>query len=89
MGLTFQQSFNRVPEKVLLVTTAQGHPVAIIEMPQDEHKRAALQAIIGLMPSKILMTRVIDFDKLIRQGYDLLKELGIEKDERNNEYGIY
>lgn len=72
MGLTFQQQFYHVPEKVFLVTLPNGMPKAIIEMPEDCDESLLLQSNIWM---KNLRVFPLDFDKLIRNGYEIKKQM--------------
>lgn len=78
MGLTFQQQFYHVPETVYLVQFLEpgdaegGRAVyAIVEKPEDED----LLDFNLKFENAGYVLQEIDFDKLIIEGYNLLKEI--------------
>ena len=71
MGLTFQQSFYRVPEKVFLVMCHNGHPEAILEIPEDPEDALELKK---KFTSDIYKVVTLDIDELIINGYNLQKQ---------------
>ena len=84
MGLTFQQSFYRVPEEVFLISSPLGTPLAIIEKPEDPQKANELKTILGLSDLNIII-RTLNFDEFILAGYRFLDSGKINR----KEYGIY
>ena len=74
MGLTFEQKFSYIPEEILLVTTDQGAPLAILEKPKNIKEENALRAIIGLTGSP-KMVKTLQIDKLINNGIKLKKAI--------------
>lgn len=93
MGLTFQQSFYRVPEEVYLVQflepgdTASAKDVyAIVEKPEDPDKDLELNIFFE---SNGYCLQSCNFDELILQGYDLFSELGIDRNDRRKQFDIY
>lgn len=72
MGLTFEQKFSYIPEEILLVTTDQGVPLAILEKPQNIEEENRLRVIIGLTGSP-KMVKTLKIDKLIDNGIKLKK----------------
>lgn len=79
MGLTFQQKFYQVPEEVYVVHTLEPGDFAdgaaifgIIEIPEDKDEDLDLNL---LFEGQGYWLDKINFDKLIREGYDLLREL--------------
>ena len=79
MGLTFQQKFGYVPNEVYLVQfldigniSSARDVFAIIEKPDNEEEDLDLNI---LMESNGYCLQRCNFDYLIRNGFDLLKEL--------------
>lgn len=83
MGLTFQQQFYRLPEEVFLVICTNGHPKAILEIPEDNDKALALKRQFD---SDIYKVVRLNFDDLILEGYNYLKDRGVD---RRKEFDIY
>ena len=84
MGLTFQQEFYRLPDEVFLVICNNGHPKAILEIPEDDDKALLLKKQFD---SDIYKVVRLNFDNLIIEGYNYLEEKGIQ--DRRKEFGIY
>lgn len=84
MGLTFQQQFYHIGDAVFLVTCHNGVPKAIVEKPDDDTVALRLKSCFNKAGYKVV---VLDFDELILNGYQILKEIGIE--DRRKEFGIY
>ena len=79
MGLTFQQQFYNVPEEVYVVHTLEPGDFAdgaaifgIIEVPEDKDEDFDLNC---LFEGQGYWLDKINFNELVREGYDLLKEL--------------
>lgn len=79
MGLTFQQQFYNVPEEVYVVHTLEPGDFAdgaaifgIIEIPEDKEEDLELNL---LFEGQGYWLDKINFDKLIREGCNLLREL--------------
>ena len=81
MGLTFQQKFGLVPEEVYVVHTLNLGDFAdgamkfgIIEIPKDKEEDLDLNL---LFEGQGYWLDKINFNELVREGYDLLKELKV------------
>ena len=79
MGLTFQQKFYQVPDEVYVVHTLEPGDFAdgaaifgIIEIPEDKDEDLDLNC---LFEGQGYWLQKINFDKLVREGYSLLREL--------------
>ena len=79
MGLTFQQKFYQVPEEVYLVQFLDpgdmdlaGAVVGIVEILEDEKEDSKLNE---LFQSQGYYLYKINFDELIREGYNIIKEM--------------
>ena len=79
MGLTFQQKFGLVPEEVYVVHTSDIADFAsgamkfgIIEIPEDKEEDLELNL---LFEGQGYWLDKINFDELVQEGYDLLREL--------------
>lgn len=79
MGLTFSQQFYNVPEEVYVIHTLEPGDFAdgaaiygIVEIPEDEEENLELNL---LFEGQGYWLDKINFDKLVREGYDLLREL--------------
>ena len=81
MGLTFQQKFYQVPDVYLVQFLEPGDfasaqdVYAILEIPEDSDNDLNLNI---LLEDNGYCTQKCDFDYCIRNGYELLKELGVE-----------
>lgn len=84
MGLTFSQEFYTVPDEVFLVICKNGHPKAILEIPEDDDKALLLKKQFD---SDIYKVVRLNFDDLIIAGYNYLKEQGVEN--RREKFDIY
>ena len=79
MGLTFQQKFDLIPEEVYVVHTLEPGDFAggamnfgIIEIPEDKEEDLELNL---LFEGQGYWLDKINFNELVREGYDLLREL--------------
>lgn len=79
MGLTFQQKFYQVPDEVYVIHTLEPGDFAdgaaifgIVQVPDDKEEDLELNL---LFESQGYWLHKINFDKLIIEGFDLLKEL--------------
>lgn len=84
MGLTFQQKFYQVPETVYLVqflepgdSESARSVFAIVEKPEDED----LLDFNLKFESAGYVLQEINFDKLIIEGFNVLKEIEMEEKE--------
>ncbi len=69
MSLVFNQKNDKVPNEVFLVMCRNGHPEAILEIPDDEEEALLLKNRIS---SDIYQVVTLNFNDLIAKGYDLL-----------------
>ena len=91
MGLTFSQKFYHLPDTVYLVQFLEPGDLesardvfAILEVPEDKDKALDLSI---LLESNGYCAEKYNFDELVNEGYDLLKELGVKN--RYKQFGIY
>ena len=74
MGLTFEQKFSYIPEEILLVTTDQGAPLAILEKPENIKEENTLRVVIGFTGSP-KMVKTLKINELVKNGFELKKAI--------------